>query len=451
MRIIHVFLAILIVSLATTVYAAKPAPVCDADGDSYFSDNRKCGGNDCNDGDPRIHPDATEICDGLDNNCDGTIDEGCSEPPPATSRCDQDGDGYLANSKKCKGNDCDDSDPLIHPGAAELCDGLDNNCDGAIDNGLSGDTYYQDADLDGFGNPGISQVFCSQPSGFVSDNTDCNDGHSDVYPGAPELCDGLDNNCDGTVDEGCSSAYPLSMAAAGDSITVAYNADGTSDLFLGQTFEQYEVSWALGESARVNSHAQRLAALNPAFSWDAVTDNYAVSGANIIDLQGQLAQIVQNGPYEYVAIFIGHNDICDASTPAEMLDTATFESRFTAAMDVLYAQDDPPEVVVSSLARISDLYRVGSGDSWCNFIWSLGDICRVVTSGNAAYIEQADQRTQAYNTVLEAHAAEYGYKFVPQTYQAQFTLDDLSDFDCFHPTVSGQNKVADIIWENGLY
>jgi lysophospholipase L1-like esterase len=241
------------------------------------------------------------------------------------------------------------------------------------------------------------------------------------------------------------------MAAAGDSITVAYNADGTSNLFGGQTHEQYEVSWALGDSIRVESHAQRLSALNPAFSWDAEYDNYAVSGANIIDLQDQVTQIVQNGPYEYVTIFIGHNDICDASTPAGMLDTAIFESLFTAAMDILFSQDNPPDVVVSSLARISNLYNAGSDDNWCNWIWSLGNICRVVTSGNSDYIAQADQRTQEYNDVLASHAAEYGYTYVPQIYGTQFTLDDLSDFDCFHPNVSGQNRISEIIWVNGLY
>jgi lysophospholipase L1-like esterase len=374
---------VLFLLCATIASAAKPDPLCDEDGDSFLSDHKKCGGDDCDDHNKQISPEALEICDGVDNNCDGNIDEGCSEPPPSPTKCDLDADGYKADSRRCKGNDCDDSDP-------------------------------------------------------------------EVYPDATEICDGIDNNCDDQVDEGCSS-YPGSMAAAGDSITLAYNADGNSTLFGGQTYEQYEVSWALGNSTRVYSHAQRFSELNPAFIWDAQNDNYAVSGANMIDLQDQVTQIVQNGPYDYVTIFIGHNDICDASEPAGMLDTAIFESLFTAAMDILYSQENPPDVVVSSLAKISDLYNVGRNDGWCDFIWRIGNICRVVTSGNPDYIVQADQRAQEYNDVLAFHAAEYGYTYVPQIYETQFSLEDLSNFDCFHPSVSGQNRIADIIWENGLY
>ena len=82
---------------------------------------------DCNDFDSSVHPYATEICDGLDNDCDGNIPAG---------EVDQDGDGYFV----CDG-DCNDNNAAIHPGATEICDGLDNNCDGTVDEGLSGETY----------------------------------------------------------------------------------------------------------------------------------------------------------------------------------------------------------------------------------------------------------------------------------------------------------------------
>ena len=134
-----------------------------------------------------------------------------------------------------------------------------------------------------------------------------------------------------------------------------------------------------------------------------------------------------------------------------MLDTAVFEELFVAAMDILYSQDKPPHVVVSSLAKVSDLYDVGRNDDWCTFIWSIGDICRVVTSGDQDYIAQADQRTKEYNEVLASYSAEYGYTYVSQIYETQFSLKDLSDFDCFHPNVTGQNKIADILWYNGPY
>ena len=84
------------------------------------------------------------------------------------------------------GGDCDDTESTVFPGAPEICDGLDNDCDGAIDDGLIV-TYYEDSDGDSYGNPLVTLEDCAQPSGYVTDNTDCNDGEATVYPGAPEL------------------------------------------------------------------------------------------------------------------------------------------------------------------------------------------------------------------------------------------------------------------------
>ena len=109
--------------------------------------------------------------------------------------CDNDGDGFLPPV------DCDDNDDTINPGAPELCDGIDNNCDGEIDEGV-GSMYYRDSDGDNYGNPTNVTQACDPPSGYVLDNTDCNDNDSSIHPGASELCDGIDNDCDGSVDEG---------------------------------------------------------------------------------------------------------------------------------------------------------------------------------------------------------------------------------------------------------
>ena len=107
------------------VNVTSESPPCpDADGDGYA--DGECGGPDCDDTDPLIHPDATETCgDGVDQDCSGA-DLEC-EPPPCA---DVDGDGY--EDAACGGDDCDDNDPLIHPGATETCgDGIDQNCSGA--------------------------------------------------------------------------------------------------------------------------------------------------------------------------------------------------------------------------------------------------------------------------------------------------------------------------------
>ena len=118
---------------------------------------------DCDDGLPEVHPEAPELCDGIDNNCDGTLGSG---------EVDADADGVLV----CAG-DCDDDDDGAYPGAPELCDGIDNNCDGALD----------ESDLDG--------------DGWRTCDGDCDDSDPTIHPGAAELCDGLDNDCDGDVGE----------------------------------------------------------------------------------------------------------------------------------------------------------------------------------------------------------------------------------------------------------
>ncbi len=162
---------------------------------------------DCDDGDAAVHAGATEICDGVDNDCDDEVDEGVLD----TWYADADGDGYgdaEVSVESCDGpadhvpnaNDCDDADAAVYPSAPEVCDGIDNNCDGRVDEGVLA-TWYVDADGDGFGDPASQEQGCEAPEGTVGDDTDCDDADAAVNPDAFEVCDDADNDCDGFVDE----------------------------------------------------------------------------------------------------------------------------------------------------------------------------------------------------------------------------------------------------------
>ena len=173
----------------------------DADGDGYFEDE------DCDDQNALVNSGSSEVCDGIDNNCDGFIDEGVLN----TYFEDADGDGFggTTTGEFCSApdgyvpssNDCDDNNAMIFIGNNEECDGLDNNCNGEVDEGV-GETYFRDSDGDGYGDPELEETLCAQAFGYVVNDSDCDDGDANIYPNAPELCDGLDNNCDLISDEG---------------------------------------------------------------------------------------------------------------------------------------------------------------------------------------------------------------------------------------------------------
>ncbi|MBK6944839.1 MAG: T9SS type A sorting domain-containing protein [Flavobacteriales bacterium] len=247
-------------------------PCADADADGFTT----CQG-DCDDANAAVHPGVTEVCDGIDNNCDGQIDEDnvcgclpagtpCDDNNPCTfndmengacacagtlptevcdgvdndcdglvdegfeTYADSDGDGFgdpniimpcdtpgVANNL-----DCDDTDPAIHPGVLEVCDGLDNDCDGEVDEELGG---FADNDGDGFGDP-LSPLTCDTPG--VSNNLDCDDTNADINPNAEEICDGIDNNCNGQIDEGgvCGCLPAGTPCDDGNSCTVNETEDG---------------------------------------------------------------------------------------------------------------------------------------------------------------------------------------------------------------------------------
>ena len=212
---------------------------------------------DCDDDDATRNPAAREICGGGDEDCDLRVDEAddslvadswyldadgdgdgdptdaepwCDPPPdrvatatdcddtdPTVDGLDRDGDGHTS----CDG-DCDDLSVTTFPGAPELCDGLDQDCDGALDEGLPVDTWFADADGDGFGDPEAPLQDCGQPAGHVADATDCDDASAAVFPGAPPvIADGIDQDCDGVEecwDDADGDGYGSDVVVPGEPV-----------------------------------------------------------------------------------------------------------------------------------------------------------------------------------------------------------------------------------------
>jgi hypothetical protein len=219
----------------------------DADGDGFgnpFSMTEACtvpdghvdSSSDCDDADGAIYPDAVETCDGLDNDCDGLVDEdelvwyadadgdGQGDPASAIGSCEQP-TGYVLIA-----GDCDDTNPYVGVDGIEACDGIDNDCDGEVDENVS-TTWYADADGDSYGDASVTEAACDEPDGFTDNSDDCNDTDAGISPLAEEVCDDLDNNCDGSVDEelvgeyyadGDGDGYGVGEAIAGCSALEGY-------------------------------------------------------------------------------------------------------------------------------------------------------------------------------------------------------------------------------------
>jgi cysteine-rich repeat protein len=220
--------------------------IISSDGKCLTSRSESDNDHDCNDSDSVINPNGVEVCNGADDDCDGSTDEGVLNTYYADSDSDTYGN-FAATTQACiapagyvsNGIDCNDTNPAVHPRATEVVgDGVDQNCD-------TDEICYQDMDKDHYRTGGTvvsadldctdsGEALSSDPSG------DCNDSNINIHPGATEVCDGVDNDCDGSIDEGgvCPVLTTIIVSPFNPSVVV-----GNTQSFFASGLDQFGDPW----------------------------------------------------------------------------------------------------------------------------------------------------------------------------------------------------------------
>jgi lysophospholipase L1-like esterase len=242
---------------------------------------------------------------------------------------------------------------------------------------------------------------------------------------------------------------PSSMASLGDSITRGFNACG---FYVDCTSR----SWSTGSTTSVQSHYLRIRAVNPAINGRNLND--ARSGARANDLARQAGIAVGQG-VDYVTILIGANDAC-TSSEASMTSVQTFRTQINAALATLATGLPNARVFVASIPNVYRLWQIGRTSAWVRFVWSSLGVCQslLANAGSTSSTDEARrqrvrQRVADFNTQLAAACAAYG----PEcdfdgnaVFGTQFTLDQVSSWDYFHPDSDGQRVLASVTYAAGF-
>lgn len=246
---------------------------------------------------------------------------------------------------------------------------------------------------------------------------------------------------------GAVPPIPNKMASLGDSITRAFNA-------CGWFYDCTSRSWSTGSYSTVNSHYLRIRAQNPSL----VAYNDAVSGAEMIDLNGQVQSAVSQG-VDYVTILMGANDVC-ASSEAGMTPVSTFRSQLDTALATLKAGLPNAAVFIVSVPDVHRLWFIGKDSSSARNAWSGFDICQSMLA-NPQSTAQADvdrrarvrQRNIDFNTQLAQACTAYGANCDfddNAVFNYPFVLSQVSTWDYFHPNTSGQKILAQVSYPAGF-
>ncbi len=248
-----------------------------------------------------------------------------------------------------------------------------------------------------------------------------------------------------------AAAQPLpdSMAALGNSITRGFNA-------CGWYVDCPERSWSAGTDTAVNSHYLRLLDKNPGIEGN--NYNLAESGATVADLASQAELAVQRS-VDYVTVLVGANDAC-ADTPAQMTPVSTFRDQLDEALETLKDGSPEAKLFIASIPDLKQLWEIGHTDPVAVSVWETGNICQSMLANPTSTAEEdverrenVRQRIISYNQQLAQACADYGDNCRYDdgaVFGYDFTLDQVSGWDYFHPNTAGQKALAEVTYRAGF-
>ena len=361
---------------------------------------------DCDPVDGGNNPDALEQCDAVDNDCDGDTDEEAVDSTTWYADADEDGygdtslyveacdapEGYLADY-----TDCDDSVSTVNPGGTEVCNGLDDDCSGDIDDGATDAlTYYVDADEDGYGSSSSTVDACDAPDGYVASSTDCNDGDDTIRPGASELCNDTDDDCDGFTDESAIDRDTWYADADGDGY-------GTSTSTLACDMPSgYSADDGDCDDAEVDANPGLAEVCNDALDNDcdgtdnacsisgaitAATADWTLSGAASNDYLGSATALgdVNNDGYDDSLIGAYGWDSAGSGSRTDgrvYIHHAALGTDTTATSDVVVSSTQSNAYLGQSLAYLGDT----NGDGYCDYALGAYRYDGAATDGGAVFV-----------------------------------------------------------------
>jgi lysophospholipase L1-like esterase len=253
-----------------------------------------------------------------------------------------------------------------------------------------------------------------------------------------------------TVSASAAVAYPRSMASTGDSITRAYNTG------FFPYIDNPSASWSTGTNSTVRSQYTRLLGLQPLISGHAFND--AKSGAKMADLAGQMTTVASQR-VDYVTVLMGGNDVC-TSSETTMTSVTNFRAQFTSAMNVVTSKSPRTRIYVVSIPNVYELWNVLKDNGTARAVWWTFGVCQSMLA-NPESTAQADvdrrarvlQRDVDFNTALQDICALYTQcRFDNNAvFNTAFAASDITTRDYFHPSVSGQAKLAAVSWSAGYW